>query len=509
MVESKVASTSAKDNLTPSTTTTTTKQVAYDYLKGDTSSLDHNDLLKKDLQYVIHGMYHPSLQKEAVIWLSANGCTLKDVKGDEYIDGIGGLFLNQIGHGRTEMVNAIAQQLTTLDFQVSSCGFSNVPAILLGEKIIEIAKRAFPEMRSVYYTTGGGEANEAAFHLVLRYWDEKGMKDKTKMISFNNCYHGTTYVVASANPDIPTYGQKKQCRNSSDYIQIDFPHESVFDMSQLKGNETLGQAAARKLEETIMQTGSNNIACFLFEPIQGGEGTVIPHDDFYPLARKICDKHNILMIADEVMTGFGRTGYWFAMERWNVHPDIITFAKGVSSGYMPLGGVIMTNEIYNTAINTRSSSNPWAMDYTYSGHPGCCMAGLKNIEIMEREHLVEQCARKGPIFLSKLANKVKDLPLVWQVRGSGLLFAVELKEEIAKYIESDLKLKHKIVAHAGLNQRVVDFAPSFTMTEYQWDKIVDALYDVLSSYKTRNTMEAVKDMGKEVLGAVLGVAQSL
>jgi len=427
----------------------------------------------------------------------------------EYLDGIGGLFTTQIGHGRKEMADMIANQIMNMEFQVNGTGYSNIPCILLAEKIVSLAKRAFPDMRSAYFTTGGAESNEAAFHLCLRYWEQRGYKSKRKMLSFNNCYHGTTYVVASANPDVPTYGQGRQIRGPKDYIQIDFPNESVFSASKIRENETLGQAAARELEETIIREGADNIACFLFEPIQGGEGTVVPHDDYWPLAKQICQKYNVLMIADEVMTGFGRTGKWFAMEHWNVQADVITFAKGVTSGYIPLGGLIMSEEIYNKAINVTSSSNPWVMDYTYSGHPVACIAGLTNIEIMERENLVDECAQKGPIFLQKLQEKVKDLPIVKYVRGKGMLFTVELKEQVAKDAEKRLLQEERVVGHAGLNQVALDFAPSFILREDQWDQIVEAVYKVLSTYRLRNAVESVKEMGKDAIGSVIGTAQKM
>ncbi len=203
------------------------------------------------------------------------------------------------------------------------------------------------------------------------------------------------------------------------FIHLDFPNGNYFPRDQIRNDENLEQAAARVFEETVFKhSGTEEICAFLFEPIQGDGGCVIPHDDYFPLISKICDKYDILMIADEVVTGFGRTGKWFAMEHWKVQPDIITFSKGVSSGYLPLGGVIMTDDVKRTALDSRPEGEEWIHDYTFAG--SCCpaIAALMNQEIMERENLVEACAEKGVKFLSLLTDALSGLPIVMDVRGA-------------------------------------------------------------------------------------------
>jgi adenosylmethionine-8-amino-7-oxononanoate aminotransferase len=269
-------------------------------------------------------------------------------------------------------------------------------------------------------TTGGAESIEAAYHLALSYWVIKGKKKKTKLISFKNCYRGSTFLCASANPRIPSYGFSRITGSYvPHFIHLDFPNGNYFPRDQIRNDENLEQAAARVFEETVFKhSGTEEICAFLFEPIQGDGGCVIPHDDYFPLISKICDKYDILMIADEVVTGFGRTGKWFAMEHWKVQPDIITFSKGVSSGYLPLGGVIMTDDVKRTALDSRPEGEEWIHDYTFAG--SCCpaIAALMNQEIMERENLVEACAEKGVKFLSLLTDALSGLPIVMDVRGA-------------------------------------------------------------------------------------------
>jgi len=456
--------------------------------KGETSrtaekktEFGEQQLKKNDFDFQLHGMSRPKDQCDEVIWQSGQGSLLKDVNGQEYVDGIGGLFCNHIGHGRKEMAQAAYDQMSQLEFMATLAGYSNPNSIRLTEKIVKIARKAFPEMSSVFLTSGGSEANEAAYHFVLRYFSNKGMKDKTRMVSFCNSYHGSTMLPMSANTTISSYGVERVTGGKSDnFVHIDFPNPNFFPMSDVKHEESLGQAAARKLEEAIVKNGGEQkIACFLFEPIQGDGGAVIPHDDFYPLARQICDKYNILMIADEVMTGFGKTGKWFAMEHWGVHPDIITFAKGVSSGYLPVGGVILSNKVKG-GVFEESSDEPFKHDYTYASHATCCAVALKNLEIMEEENLVSVCAEKGYKFLSMLMDRLLELPIVKDVRGAGLLIGIELKEKCAKDVESKMLKEEHVVVHAAMNEKVIDLAPSFVTTQEQFERIADGLYNVLS-----------------------------
>jgi putrescine aminotransferase len=266
-----------------------------------------------------------------------------------------------------------------------------------------------------------------------------------------------------------------------------------------KPGETAGQTAARLLEEAILREGPGTVAAFIAEPIHGGGGVLYPTDDYFPLVREICTRHEVLFIADEVITGFCRTGKWFATTHWNVKPDIRSFAKGVTSGYLPLGGIMVSRDI-KEAIDGVKPEDRWMHAYTYSGHPTCCAVGLKNIEIMERERLWENAAKMGDRLLAGLQSAFKDHPNVGDIRGGkGLLAAVELVENPAtkQNLAADRKVAPRIQAEMmkrGVVTRVrpvagahpapgdiVYFAPPLVVTPAEVDRLVSVARDAVKA----------------------------
>ena len=246
-------------------------------------------------------------------------------------------------------------------------------------------------MQGVFFTCGGAESNESAFKTARFYWKAKGKPDKVKVIARS---------ARVPRRDAPGHERHRACRPTGRCSSHACPTSSTFPtcypyrQEGAKPGETAGQTAARLLEEAILREGPDTVAAFIAEPIHGGGGVIYPSDDYFPLVRKVCDKHQVLFIADEVITGFCRTGHWFAMTHWNVLPDIMSFAKGVSSGYLPLGGIMVSKDI-KEAMDSVKPEDKWMHAYTYSGHPTCCAVGLKNVEIMERERLVERSATLG------------------------------------------------------------------------------------------------------------------
>jgi putrescine---pyruvate transaminase len=257
-----------------------------------------------------------------------------------------------------------------------------------------------------------------------------------------------------------------------------------------KPGETAGQTAARLLEEAIVREGPDTVAAFIAEPIHGGGGVLYPTNDYFPLVRQVCDRHNVLFIADEVITGFCRTGKWFALEHWNVLPDIVSFAKGVSSGYLPLGG-IMVSKVIKQAMDDVKPDDRWMHAYTYSGHPTCCAVGLKNLEIMERERLWERAAAMGTRLHEGLKAALGDHKHVGDIRGGkGLLAAVELVEDRATKapFAADKKIGPRVLQE--MNKRGVVtrgraehifFAPPLVVTEAQVDQLVGAARDAVKA----------------------------
>jgi putrescine---pyruvate transaminase len=259
-------------------------------------------------------------------------------------------------------------------------------------------------------------------------------------------------------------------------------------MGGMKPGESVGQAAARLLEETILQEGPDTVAAFIAEPVQGAGGVIVPPDDYFPLVRQICTKHDVLFIADEVITGFCRTGDWFALKRWGVQPDILSFAKGITSGYLPLGGIMVSQPILDTMLSVPYGDR-WMHAYTYSGHATCCAVGLRNLEIMEKEGLADRAAKMGARLLAGMKTLL-DFKAVGEVRGLGMLVGVELVADRTTKAAFDPALKVVGRIRLELEKRgvftramrdILAFAPPLVITEAQVDQLVEAMRGALQA----------------------------
>lgn len=379
------------------------------------------DFASIDRQHQIHSLHHPSETKEALICVSGNGIRIRDISGNEYIDGLSGLWNVNIGHGRAEMAEAAADQMKTLAYFSGYSGSSTIPSIKLAERLIGLA----PGMAAVFFSSGGAEANEAAFKTARYYWKMSGRPDKYKVISRIYGYHGVTLQAMSAT-GIAAYWKMFEPRVPGFvHIQTCYPYRC----HGAKPGETPGMTAARELEEAILREGADTVAAFIGEPIHGAGGVIYPTDDYWPRVREICTRYDVLLIADEIITGFGRTGRWFGLEHWNVIPDILSFAKGVTSGYVPLGGAMVSPAIKDV-LDSAEPGNRWMHGYTNSGHPTCCAVALRNIEIIEREGLVGNSAKMGSFLFRALEDAFGDHPNVGDIRGGkGLLAALEFVED--------------------------------------------------------------------------------
>jgi adenosylmethionine-8-amino-7-oxononanoate aminotransferase len=378
-----------------------------------------SDLVKNDQAHLIHPQHHSSEAAEPMVIVEGKGAVIKDIQGHEYIDGLAGLWNVSVGHGREELAKAAFDQMKTLAYYSNYVGYSNIPAVELASKIVSLS---YPNMAAVYFTTAGAEANESAFKTARFYWKAKGKPNKVKVIARQNAYHGVTLQAMSATGMAPFWKMFEPRVPGFYHIQAPYPYR----FQGAKAGETVGLAAARELEEIILREGADTVAAFIAEPIIGGGGVIVPPDDYFPRIREICTKHEVLFIGDEVITGFCRTGQWFALTHWNVQPDIQSFAKAVTSGYAPLGGIVVSRDIFET-MNTVKPEDRWMHAATYSGHPMCCAVGLANIAIMEKERLWERSARLGTRLYQGLLQLQKELPAIGDVRGGkGLIAAVEL-----------------------------------------------------------------------------------
>jgi adenosylmethionine-8-amino-7-oxononanoate aminotransferase len=376
-----------------------------------------DSLLATDQHYLIHPLHYPSDHAQARIFTEGRGAMLYTNDGKEWIDGLSCLWNVNIGHGRKELADAAQAQMAKLAYASAYAGFSNEPAIRLAERIVS---HAYSNSAAVYFTTGGAESNESAFKFARYHWKRLGKPNKVKIISRVYGYHGVTFAAMSAT-SLPGY-QKMFGPMVPNFLQVAPPYPYRWP-----GNGDAGIGAADAVEEAILANGADTIAAVIAEPVMGAGGVIVPPATYFPRLREICDRHDVLLIADEVITGFGRTGRWFALGHWGVEPDLVSFAKGVTSGYVPLGGVIVSKRLHKV-IEDAPPDEKFMHAATYSGHPTCCAVGLANVEIMEKEGLPERAAVMGKRLQDGLQT-LRTLPAVGDVRGLGMLAAIELVED--------------------------------------------------------------------------------
>lgn len=435
-------------------------------------------LIELDKKHFIHPTSSIQQQQEQgpkLIVDKGEGIYLTDKKGDKYIDAMSSLWNVNIGHGNEELAEVAAEQIKKLAFSSTFSTFSHEPAILLAEKIASIS----PEnMNAVFFTSGGSESNDSAFKLVRHYWKIKGQPKKRKIIARKRGYHGVAAASTSAT-GIPEFWEM------AGHMEDGFVHaETPYDRST--------DEAVESIREIIEREGADTIGAFMAEPIQGAGGVLIPQDDYFAKVRELCDEYDILFIADEIITGFGRTGKMLGMENWNVVPDMYTFAKGVTSGYIPLGGVVVSDEIHETF--KEKSEGTLFHGFTYSGHPVATAVGLKNIEIIERDGLVENSRKMGEYMLNGFKDIKGKLNHVGDVRSMGLLGAVELVQdpETNERFASEVQAAPKVIEE--LHQRgvicravtyentdIICFSPPLTMTQEEVDVMLEKLYDSIEA----------------------------
>ncbi len=392
-------------------------------------------LLDADRRHLIHPLHHPQDHAQARVFVEGHGAMLRTADGSEYIDGLSCLWNVNVGHGRKELADAASAQMAKLAYASAYSGFSNEPAIRLAERIVGLA---YSNMAAAYFTTSGAESNESAFKIARYYWKRMGKPNKVKIISRQYGYHGVTLAAMSAT-SLPGY-HKMFGPLVPEFLQVAPPYPYRWP-----GNGDAGIEAADAVEAAIEAHGADTIAAVIAEPVMGAGGVIVPPPTYFPRLRQICDRHDVLLIADEVITGFGRTGRWFALGHWDVEPDLVSFAKGVTSGYLPLGGVIVSKRVHK-AIEDAPTDEKFMHAATYSGHPVCCAVGLRNIDILEQEGLPERAAVMGTRLLAGLES-LRSLPVVGDVRGLGMMCGVELVEDQASR-KPAIGLGPRVVAEA-------------------------------------------------------------
>ncbi|MGH7763195.1 MAG: aspartate aminotransferase family protein [Candidatus Dormibacteraceae bacterium] len=412
-----------------------------------------------------------------LIFTGGDGATLVDVEGRRYVDAMASLWNVNVGYGRTELADAAADQMRSLAFSSSYGGFSTAPAIRLAAKLAEIAPG---ELEVTYFASGGAEANDSAYKIARLYWKVRGQPEKVNIVSRLRDYHGLTYAATSATGFASFW-------KGFEPLAPGFLHAPAPSLYRYAGDGSAGADYARALEKVILEAGPHTVAAVVAEPVQGVGGVIVPPADYFPAVREICDRHGVLLIADEVITGFGRTGRWFALEHWNVQADMMLFAKGITSGYLPLSGVMLTRQVHDVL---KSVKGPFQHGFTYSGHPTACAVGLRNLQIIEDEHLIDRVAEVGP-YLQERLQRLRSHDIVGDVLGLGFLGAVEFVRDRQSKDQFDVSLGvARRVWSSALEQGVIvrplpgdviALSPPFVITKPEIDRVVEVLDQVIST----------------------------
>jgi putrescine aminotransferase len=410
-------------------------------------------------------------QKGSRIITKAENIYLWDSEGNKILDAMSGLWCVNVGYGRQELISAATKQLQELPFYNSFFQTATPPAIELAELLAQVTP---PQFKHVFFSGSGSEGNDTVVRMVRRYWDVLGQPERTFIISRKNAYHGSTMAGASLGGMSGMHAQGGLPIPGIAHIEQPFWYELGRDQSR----DDFGLKAAGWLEAKILEIGAHKVAAFIGEPIQGAGGVIVPPDTYWPQIQRICDKYNILLVSDEVICGFGRTGHWFGCERFGYRPDLMTFAKGVTSGYIPLGGVMVGERIAKVLIEQGGDFNH---GYTYSGHPVACAVALANIRLIQREKLVEKVRDDlGPYLATHYAELAKH-PLVGEVQSCGLMAALQIVKDKAtgQGFDSALEVGMLCRGHCfgnGLIMRAVGdrmiIAPPLVITRAQIDEMV-------------------------------------
>ena len=350
----------------------------------------------------------------------AEGCYIHDGDGHRILDGMAGLWCVNVGYGREELVEAAAAQMRELPFYNTFFKTATPPTVLLAQKIASLTQNRLPH---IFFNASGSEANDTILRMVRHYWQVKGETSRTIFISRHNAYHGSTVAGVSLGGMKAMHGQGMHVAGEIPIAGIEHVRQPYwYNEGRDMRPEAFGAICAQAIEDRILAVGPENVAAFIGEPVQGAGGVIIPPANYWPLVEAVCRKYGILMICDEVICGFGRTGNMWGHETMGVKPDMIAMAKGLSSGYLPISAVAVSAEI----VKVLKTGGDFVHGYTYSGHPVAAAVALRNIEIIEREGLVERTRSETGPHLARALASLSDHPLVGQARSVGLLGAVEI-----------------------------------------------------------------------------------
>jgi putrescine aminotransferase len=371
-----------------------------------------------DRQHYLHPFtdYKFLHAKGTRVIVKAEGVYLYDSEGNRILDGMAGLWCVNVGYGRRELAEAAYRQMLELPYYNSFFQTAHPPAIELAKQLVDLTP---PQFNRVFFTGSGSEGNDTVVRLVRRYWDLRGEPERKVIISRVNAYHGSTMAGASLGG--MAFMHEQGGLPIPDIVHIPQPY--WYGEGGNLSPHDFGLQAARELEKKIQELGAHRVAAFIGEPIQGAGGVIIPPESYWPEIQRICDKHGILLVADEVICGFGRTGHWFGSDLYGIRPDLMTLAKGLSSGYLPIGAVMVADRVAEVLID---KGGEFAHGYTYSGHPVACAVASVNLSIIQQEGLVQRTRDETGPYLAAKWRKLAEHPLVGEARSLGLIGALEL-----------------------------------------------------------------------------------
>lgn len=415
------------------------------------------ELSEFDRKHILHPSTNPKQLAEQgpkIIFTDGDGIYLNDMAGRKYIDGVSMLWNVNLGHGQKELAQAAYDQMNKAAYTTTFYGYTNEATVRLAKKITDLTPG---DLNAIFFTSGGSESNDSAFKLVRFYWELKGFKEKRTIISLRRGYHGVT-IAAQRATGIDAY---REFSGSADPNIVNaIPH-----ITEAERGDTTHPQYKESIRGMIEQLGKDKVAAVILEPIQGAGGVHYPPEGYLQAVRELCDENDVLLIADEVICGFGRTGKMFGVDHWDIVPDLMSVAKGITSGYAQLGGVVMRDEIHNTITQ---HDGMLAHGFTYSGHPMACAVGLKNIEILERDNLVENAQLMGVEMKKGLDFLADKYEFMTNVRSRGLLSGFDLVKDKATQTPFDQSVAAAITVveesfERDLLIRAFDFEPGMNV----------------------------------------------
>jgi adenosylmethionine-8-amino-7-oxononanoate aminotransferase len=432
-----------------------------------------SDLIHEDLAHLIHPQWYAPDHQAPVIFDHGVGSWLFDVQGRRYLDALSSLWNVAVGHGRGELADVAAAQMRKVAFTNNYVGFSNAPAIRLASKV---ASLAYDNLSGVFFTNSGSESNEGALKVARFYWNLKGRGSKVKLIARERSYHGGTLATSSMT-GLPAFW-KYFGPLVPEVVRATKPDNLECDCEKNSDGE-----CACWLEAAIQREGADSVAAFIGEPVKGAGGVWTPAPEYWPKVREICDRYEVLLIADEVITGFGRTGKWFALEHWGVQPDILSLAKAITSAYIPMGAFMVSREIHDALLDLPTDAR-FMHAYTNSAHPAASAVALRNLQIFEDEHLVERAAVLGERLGAGLRAALGDHPHVSNIRYLGLIAGLTLVRDAAngQAYDASEAVGGRVARHLREQGEVITrfvgdnlvFAPPLSSTEADIDFLIDA-----------------------------------